>query len=163
VPLPSPPSAFPDLKVPEAPKDADRKQREELFIKTCPRMFGRTAITIDPTDDTLRKLLKSRLHFGVGEITQMWERVNVGTWTPDLLDQTIDCLNDMRAVVIELWGGQSKELVPWLEEMVVMTKHFERLIRIRVEVGSDHRVKYNPVIRLRLATEAALWKAKKAG
>lgn len=159
--MPSIASAFPDLKVPEAPENAGWKQREELFNKACPRMLGKTAITIEATDDPLRKLLKARLHAGVRYNCRLWERVRIGNYTTDEFGLWIECLNDMRAIAIELWDGQPKELIPWLEEMVMTAKEFERFIKIRVDVGSDAPQRYDGVIRHRLAAEAALWKAKK--
>jgi hypothetical protein len=160
-PIRSFPSAFPDLKVPEPPKNADGKQREELFAKTCPRMGLKIAITIEATDDPLQKLLKARLQAGVHEMYRYREMIRIGAWIDVYHGRVIECLADMQVVVLELWRGQPKELIPWLEELVVTAKEFERFVRIRVELGTTGPQNLDAAIRLRLAAEAALWKAKR--
>jgi hypothetical protein len=72
-----------------------------------------------------------------------------------------DCLADMETTVLELWGTQTKELIPWLEELVVVTKEFERFTYIRFLNGSDPPQRLNAASRQRLRVEATLWKAKR--
>ncbi len=160
----APPSAFPDLQLPELdPKDPKpREKYEEDFAKLCPRLTGKTDVTIEPTDDTLRKLLKARLHQGVQEVRQFREIIRIGSWSGQQYSQLTECLTDMQAAATELWGNRPKELVPWLEELVMVAKEQERFHYLRVINGSDPPQVLNAARRHRLRVEAELWKAKKA-
>ncbi len=70
------------------------------------------------------------------------------------------CLEDMRAVTLELWANEPKELVPRLEELVILAKDWERVTELRVRVGTDPPHQMAAVCRHRLAAEAALFKAR---
>ncbi|MCI0701796.1 MAG: sigma-70 family RNA polymerase sigma factor [Planctomycetia bacterium] len=157
-----PPSAFPDLAIPEPdPKDPERAEKyQAAFAKLCPRLHGTLAIKIEPTDDALRKLLKARLHQGVLQMIRIREIIRIGNWDARGWSEMIECLNDMQAVAVELWGNQPKELIPWLEELVVMAKEIERFTLIRIRLGSDPPQRLNAATRHRLAVETALLKAK---
>jgi hypothetical protein len=161
------PSAFPELALP-APDPtgvesmADfRKRYDEAFAKFCPHIAGKAQVTVEPTDDALRKVIKAQLHQGILQMRRYRERIRVGSWSSDEKAALAECLVDMQAVVFELWGAQPKELVPWLEELVVAAKHFERFIRLRVESGSEPPQAGHAATRLRLRMEAALLKAKR--
>ncbi len=75
-------------------------------------------------------------------------------------------LSDTTACPICKWQQQNygqkepKELVPWLEELLVLTKKLERSTHLRVEAGAIRPMILNHAIRHRLALEAALWKVK---
>jgi hypothetical protein len=159
----SPPSAFPELGVKVDPNDKDAAQKaQEQFAKITRRLRGDIEIAIAPADDALRKLIKARLYRGVLELNRYLEMHKTGKWNQAYLSRLIDCLTDMRAAATELWGGQPKELVPWLEEFVIMAKYVERFTTVRVEIGTAPPQDLDAAIRHRLAAEAALWKAKKA-
>jgi hypothetical protein len=89
------------------------------------------------------------------------EIIRIGSWTSQIFLDTYECLADIEAVCLELWGGQPKELIPWLEELVVVTKEMERFTFIRVLNGTDPPQRLDAARRFRLRAEAALWKAKK--
>ena len=162
-------TAFPDLVRPQLdlvdPEKVDPKQKEEmrkaLFAKACPRMVGTIKITIEPTDDTLRKLLKARLYQGVLEIQRLRGLISKGEWHPEYRLDLYECLTDIQAMVTELWDTQPKELIPWLEELVVAAKDMESFHKLRVEIGADSPFVLEAARRHRLAVETALWKAKK--
>jgi RNA polymerase sigma factor (sigma-70 family) len=157
------PTAFPELAITEpALNDPERtEKREAQFAKLCPRLTGKTEIVIDPTDDTLRKLLKAKLHQGVMEVRCIREVIRIGSWSPQFQVGLIECLTDMQTTVMELWGGQPKELIPWLEELVVVAKEIERFHWIRAMNGNDPPQRFNAVKRHRFGVEIALLKAKK--
>ncbi|MDY3562889.1 sigma-70 family RNA polymerase sigma factor [Gemmata sp. JC673] len=160
----APPSAFPDLVVPERPLDDPNfhEKYNAAFEKRCPRLTGRIVVKAEATDGTLQKLLKARLHQGVREY-QLWQDA-VRQGGPNPSDTTRDCelLVDIHAVVMELWAGQPKEFVPWLEELLIASKDFERNARLRVEAGALRPRELTMVLRYRLRLEAELWKAKNA-
>jgi len=81
-------------------------------------------------------------------------------WDVAFLEVVHACLADMQVTVVELWADQPKELIPWLEEFVVMAKDYERFFRIRVEAGAEPPQRLNAASRRRLAVEAVLAKAK---
>ncbi len=156
----APPSAFPELVLPEPePDDKDGKKRLEQFEKVCPRLTGKTALVIEPADDTLRKVLKARLHQGTLEFQLILERSRIARAELCQLT-TCELLSDIRDTATELWGGRPKELLPWLEELVVVTKEIERVSRVRVLNGTAPPHDLNAATRHRLAMEAALLKAK---
>jgi hypothetical protein len=66
----------------------------------------------------------------------------------------------MQSAATELWAGQPKELGPWLEELLIVSKDLERSARMRVFSGSIGPDEYYAARRLRLKLEAELWKAK---
>jgi RNA polymerase sigma factor (sigma-70 family) len=153
------PSAFPELDVPEwDPNDKEGKRRQEQLAKLCPRLTGTITVTIAPTDDVLRKVLKARLHQGTLELQEIMalERRTgpVGSAV------VYELLSDIQATVTELWRNQPKELVSWLEELVVMTKEIERFQRIRVVNQTIPSWTIYTAARYRLAVEAELIKAK---
>jgi RNA polymerase sigma factor (sigma-70 family) len=157
------PTAFPELALLEPDqKDLEyHEKREAHYAKLCPRLAGKTEIVIEPTDDTLRKLLKAKLHQGVSEIRRLREVVRIGAWPPQLRNELIECLTDMQVTALELWGGQPKELIPWLEELVVMAKEMERMFWLRVVNGNDPPQTLNAVRRFRFGFEITLLKAKR--
>src|SRR5687767_8526314 len=73
--------------------------------------------------------------------------------------QARDYLADVLDAATELWAGQPKELVPWLEEFVIASKHLEWSTRVRVEHLSAPLGQLHVATRLRLKMEAELWKA----
>ncbi len=161
-PLLQGPTAFPELVPPiRGVGDPKGEKLEAEFEKLCPRMAGKTELVIDPTDDTLRKILKARLHLGVIEMLRFRDRIRTGAYTPDSFSLIIECLTDMQAVAMELWGGQPKELIPWLEELVIVAKQMERFVRLRVEIGADPPQILDAVRRHRFRAETALLKAKR--
>src|SRR5262249_4077452 len=119
-------TAFPDLKPPEFKRDPNTKKivdKDDVFgdfqreyAKLCPRIFGGIPITVDPTDDTYRRLLKARLESGRLETLMVREVIMVGRWAPQDFPILIQCQDDMRAAATELWANDAKNLVPWLEE-----------------------------------------------
>ena len=155
------PTAYTELRLPDRdPKDHDGKIRRAQFTTICPRLWGKIKLTIDPKDDSLRKLLKAQLHQGTHEFQRLTEIQYSGNWKPDLRPQYSSLLADMQVAITELWANEPKELIPWLEELVVVTKEFERFVLIRVEAGTDPPHAVHTTVRHRLALEVALWKAK---
>lgn len=155
------PTAFPELTVLPDPDPNDPKGREnraEQLAALWPRLSGKVALKIEPTDDTLRKLLKAQLHQGAQE----FYRRQVAAQVIGGLDlkELSDCLLDMQAAATELWSGQPKELVPWLEELLRAAKEAERYAGIRVLNGTVPPQHLNLATRQRLKLETALWKAK---
>jgi hypothetical protein len=153
-----PPSAFPDLGIP-IEDWGDRDKRDATFKKLCPRLFGATVLTIEATDDTLRKLLKARLHQGTLAF-QDWHKPRLIAGQGPSFFEARNCLAEVLDTATELWAGQPKELVPWLEEFVIASKHLERYTRVRVETGTYPLSDLHAASRLRLKMEAELWKAK---
>src|SRR5207245_629250 len=92
------------------------------LVKGCPKLFGKDAIAIEATDDTYRRLLKARLHQGA----QFVWKLNVTLQTqPDwviMFPLYIGGQDDMRAVIVELWANDPKNLIPRLEELVIVAK-----------------------------------------
>jgi hypothetical protein len=129
----------------------------------CPRIFGDDPPSVVPADDTYRRLLKARLHQGRLEMQRKWEIVGIANWRPEFFSEPFRCLNDMRAVAMELWGNDPKVLIPWLEEFVILSKAHEQLFEIRVDTGADLPQSLNVARRHRLEAEAVLWKARKRG
>jgi hypothetical protein len=157
----SPPSAFPDLKLPEQPADDPfGKKYEAAFAKLCPRMMGKTALVIEPADGTLEKLLKARLHRGVMQWIRHREVLRCELWNQGYAPEIVEGLTDMEAVCLELWSAHPKELLPWLEELVIVAKEFEQFQTTRAlrENRPPHRV--DLAVRHRLRAEATLWKVK---
>jgi RNA polymerase sigma factor (sigma-70 family) len=152
------PTAFPELKI---PGQMSVKFEEEL-ASLCPLLLGDKPPMVLPTDDTYRRLLKARLHQGRMELQRIREIIAVGSYTSTFFASQLSCLNDMRAVAIELWSSDPKLLMPWLEEFVIMGKVFEQFFIVRVMAGNDPPLSLNGACRHRLEAEAALWKAKNA-
>ncbi|QJW96734.1 RNA polymerase sigma factor [Frigoriglobus tundricola] len=146
------PTAFPELTIPK---------NEAEFEKLCPRLTGKVELAIEPTDDTLRKLLKARLAEGVLQILRYRGRLNIGAWFPGDRAEMYECLADIQATATELWGGQPKELIPWLEELVVAFKEGEKFHWLRVAIGTDPPQALDIARQHRFQAEIALWKAKK--
>ncbi|MDB5306713.1 MAG: sigE 11 [Gemmataceae bacterium] len=69
-------------------------------------------------------------------------------------------MDDMQATVIELWANDPKNLIPRLEELVILAKEWERFTDARTVAGTDPPQQLHSAHRYRLATEATLWKAK---
>ena len=63
---------------------------------------------------------------------------------------------------MEARGNEPKELIPWLEEFVIMGKWAEDNFFIRADAGNEPQQHQNAAQRHRLEAEAALWKAKNA-
>jgi hypothetical protein len=72
----------------------------------------------------------------------------------------IQCHEDMRAAATELWANDPKNLVPWLEEFVILARESEQFTQARVNAGTDPPQMLHTARRHRLKVEAALWKAK---
>jgi predicted DNA-binding protein (UPF0251 family) len=167
-PIPKVPSAFPEIAIPDDPTPNDpngREKREEQFKILCPRLHGEVALKIEPNDDTLRKLLKARLHQGTLEFQRyrmLFMILGLGQENKGQVDvkEFIECLFDMHATVTELWSGQPRQLVPWLEELLIAAKDFERFVLTRVKIGQVAPQSLHTATRYRLKIEASLWKAK---
>jgi hypothetical protein len=158
-----PATAFPELVVKD-PQPVDPtfpKKRDEAFAKLCPRFVGKVPIKIEETDDTYRKLLKARLHQGLVEMIRTIDVIHHGSWNDVFFSATIECLVDMEKTCLELWSGQPKELIPWLEELVVVAKEIERMYSFRITSGTPP-ARLAAASRHRLRAEATLWKAKNA-
>ena len=115
---------------------------------------------IEETDSTIQKLLKHRLDYGVKQLVRHREVIRKGSWNSISYAEFFECLTDMQAAASELWGGQPKELIPWLEELVVVAKEMERFTFIRVLTGTEPPQRLDGTIRHRLRAETALLKAK---
>jgi hypothetical protein len=76
--------------------------------------------------------------------------------------ERFECLTDVRTTATALWGDQPKELVLWLEEVVLATKEMEQYVLLRVVNGTDPPQALNYARRHRLKAEAELWKVKNA-
>jgi RNA polymerase sigma factor (sigma-70 family) len=152
------PTAFPDLKLPE--------RRGPDFLKKIAAMYplilGDKPPTVLAADDPLRRLLKARLHQGRMYLKKVQEVIEIGNWNPAYFSELMLCLNDMRAVAIELWGNDPKVLIPWLEEFVIMGKYVDDFIFIRSDAGNEPPQNIHAAQRHRLEAEAALWKARNA-
>jgi hypothetical protein len=84
----------------------------------------------------------------------------IGRWFPQDLPAMLRTLGDAETTCLELWGGQPKELIPWLEELVVLAKELERFYRLRVVRGTIRPPSFASIAFHRLRIEATLWKAK---
>lgn len=151
------PTAFPDLKLPDRTKIRPGDYDEEL-AKLCPRFFGKEPITIDPTDDTYRRLLKAQLHQAALGVRALRQQLEVGAWTPERWARLFRCCEDMRATATELWANDPKKLRPWLEEFVILAKEWERVARLRLNTGVEEPSVLSEAQHRRLDAEAALWK-----
>ena len=152
-----PPSAFPDLKLPD---QLLGKQPERDFAKQFPHLYGENAVTIEPTDDTYRRLLKARFYQAGLYVWRFHERIAIGAFQQNEYFNYLQIQNDLRAVAIELWAAEPKTLIPRLEELVLLAKEMERYTKARVAVGNDPAYALNQSTAHRLDAEAALWKAK---
>jgi len=153
------PSAFPDLELVD-PKNPKRLETN------CPRLFGEETLKIEATDDTYRRLQKARLYQGAQFIVKFMGRVEVGGFMPHELPALISTFDDIRAVTIDLWETDQKELIPRLKELVVLAKFVARFTKNRVEAGTDPPQNLHMAQRHRLEVEGVLWKvlhAKSAG
>lgn len=164
------PSLFPDL-VPPALEESDFDRhwwalvvarRVLQYAALCPRLFGTSALKIESTDDTARKLLKARLHQGTLQFRLTQQRpIGIPSNPSDfILDAS--CLLDMQAAVAGLWLGQPKELVSWLEELLIAAKDQERYTQRQIEARVVRQPQLNHATQVRLKIEAELWKAKNA-
>jgi hypothetical protein len=156
------PTAFPELAVvgPDPTDPKFEEKREEQFAKLCPRFAGKVLITIEPTDGTYQKLHKARLYYGLVYIATTRKVIRIGKWAPQDFVATLVALANMEAACQDLWGGQPKALVPWLEELVVVAKEVEQFTSRRVTEGIDPPQNLSQATAHRLRAEAALWKAK---
>jgi RNA polymerase sigma factor (sigma-70 family) len=160
-------TAFPDLKkLPEWTRDKngepDVAAYDRRMAELCPRLLGGTPVTFDPTDDTYRKLLKARIEQGRQEVLQIRQQIRVGRWTSGDFAGQFQGQDDMRAAVTELYANDPKNLIPWLEEFIILAREWERFSESRVGAGTDPPWTVNVTRRHRLKVEAALWKAKNA-
>ena len=162
------PTAFPEVNLP--PPDAKDPEGVDEYVaafnKRCPRLTGATVLKIEATDTTFQKVLKARLHRGVIE-QQQNRQPRVLQCFQDFeeeLNCSLQCLADMQAAAAELWAEQPKELVLWLEELLLLSKELERGTQRHIELGGSKRgIKpglLDTVARHRLKVEADLWKAK---
>lgn len=159
-----PPTAFPDLNVPEAQRLDEKSlaERIEAIEKRRPRLNGKAPLKIEPADDTLRKLLKARLHQAVLEYRENQKIHEIGGPDPSRLALEVLWLNDLTTTVSELHSGQPRELVAWLEEILLVAKEKELYADLRVAAGAIRLIDLYSVSRARLKIEAELLKAKNA-
>lgn len=153
-----PPTMFPDIGIPKAEAWSQEKY-EAAFEQLCPRLRGKIVLTIEANDDPYRKLLKARLHQAVFEFQQRRYYGPIAG-APQDYKATRECLLDMQSAVTELWAGQPKELIPWLEELLVASKEDESFTRVRAFTGTIPPPDLYAARRLRLKMEAELRKAK---
>jgi hypothetical protein len=152
-PLAPIPTAFPNIKVP-VPLGMD-------LAKLCPHLHGEGVLSIEPTDDTYRRLLKARLHQSVLFVWRFRSRmlqIGHGYQSTDFLNY-IRVQNDIRALALELWAADRKNLIPRLEELLLLAKEAERFTDARVAGGNDPPQQLNQAVAYRLEVEAVLWKA----
>jgi hypothetical protein len=154
--VPSPPSAFPELKLP----DPAVERYETAMSRVCARVLGKTPLVIAPGDGTAEKLLKARLQRGIFQWVRHRELLRCGALNTGYAAEIVEGLTDMAAVCQELWGGQPKELLPWLEELVIAAKEFELFQTARALRENSPPVRVDLAVRHRLAAELTLWKAK---
>lgn len=157
------PTAFPDLRPPLPVVDGkqfDEADYERRRRAAFPLLLGKAPVVDEPADATYRRLLKARLQQGRLVIQQYEERIRVGSFQPSEMGVLALCRADMRQVVTELYAGDPKTLIPWLEELLRLDKESERITRVRVDAGTDYPQNMNTARRQRLAAEAALWKAE---
>jgi RNA polymerase sigma factor (sigma-70 family) len=158
-------TAFPELKPIDPPKERNYvtdKDYAEKQKQLYPRLLGVDPPPAEPGDDTYRKLLKARLNEGRLEHQKNMEMIGSGQFHGVPLSMPFDCLEDMRNVVLELWDRDPKILIPWLEELVIAEKEYERFVSSVVAGGQLGPQKLNAARRHRLEAEAALWKARNA-
>ncbi|AWM40544.1 hypothetical protein GobsT_09410 [Gemmata obscuriglobus] len=159
-----PPSMFPDLVFTPAEWDGKEdvevfwKRRAAAFNELCPRLLGKAVLKIEPTDDALRKLLKAHTHQLILEYQEHLKPIE-GRPLSDAGRPGVNLL-EIQSTLAELLREQPKELVPWLEELIVAAKQFERFTRLRVEVGSLRPPEVMSMTRVRLQLELVLWRAK---
>jgi hypothetical protein len=142
--------AFPEIK-PSGPGEG---------IKACPRLFGRQRIPAAPTDDTYRRLLKASLSESSLFLVNVQARKEAGRFELSELPSVVQCLEEIRRLVTELWANEPKTLIPWLEELLIMAKDLELSTQARIAAGRDSQTSLNLATAYRLRVEAALWKAK---
>lgn len=159
-----PVSAFPDVALPkwDPTKDVTRMKGLAAYERMRPRLVGKIALRIEATDDTLRKLLKARLHQGVLAHQQRLRQIDLGGPDPFTVDRVTTNLLGMQSVVSELFAAQPKELTPWLEELLIEAKELEWITRLRAEAGALGPWDLTVATGCRLQIETALWKAKNA-
>jgi hypothetical protein len=146
-----PTGAFPEL-VARAP-GAD-------LAKLCQKTFGITEIAPGPAEDTSRRLLTTSLSQFVRYIQLVSPGFRNGTLGSDHFLNYLHVLEEIRGLVAELWPNEPKTIIAWLEEVVILHKDAEQLIRIKIEAGEESQVNLSIAIAHRLRAEDALWKAK---
>ena len=142
------PSAFPDLTPPKDPEAA------------FPLMRGKKPLIVTPTDDTLRRLLKARIHQCCLEAAGWFD--NELMRDDAAVSARLRCFTDLRAAIVELWADEPANLIPWLEELVLVAKYFEARVRAITSGATPGGITSKglaTVQRHRLEAEAALWKA----
>jgi hypothetical protein len=107
-----PPSAFPELALPPFPKtrkdwenwtEKTREAYSEALNKLRPRFNKQAGLKIEPTDDTLRKLLKARLNKELSELYWHEPGLHVAVQGPGPDDNRHRaCLLDVLSTVTEL-------------------------------------------------------------
>lgn len=168
---PRPPSLFTDLVPPATDRPGGWGFLADVrvwcrLVAACPRLSGSPGLTIEADDGTLRRLLKARLHQGALELA--WHRAGeAGAYMrvgPRRGEPSIrhDCTADILATAVELFGRESKELTPWLEELLIDAKGFEQYTARRVEAGACAPSDLTAATRSRLKVEAELWKVRNA-
>jgi hypothetical protein len=144
-------TAFPELKSPE-------KLEDRALPKMCPLLFGVNAIPIEPMDDTYRRLRKEQLQAGARFIYKFRIRMEIGSYQSSEFLNFLSGLDDMRAVTLDLWATDPRNLTPRLEELVIVAKDAELFTNTRVITGTDPPQQLDQAMRHRLEVEAALWK-----
>jgi hypothetical protein len=142
--------AFPEIKF----------SGSEGFTKACPHLFAPERIPADPTDDTYRRLLKASLSESSQFLVNVQSRKEAGRFQLSDLPPVVQCLEEIRRLVTELWANEPKTLIPWLEELLMMAKYYEQSTQAGVEAARESRTSLNLATAYRLRVEAALWKAK---
>ncbi len=148
------PSAFPEIKAPDP-------QKSNALPTLCPHLFkDPNPAPVEAADDTYRRLLKARLHQAVRSNYLFHARIGIGQFSEAEYYNAFVCLDEMRSVATELWAGDAKTLIPWLEEFVLMGKEWERFAETRYRSGAGTPQELSTARRCRLRAEESLWKAK---
>jgi len=143
--------AFPEIEAPDA---------QEGPAKKCPRIFGQGSVPASPSDDTYRQLLKTSLSHSTRYLSLCCPALKRGVLGSADFANYLQCLEETRGIVTELWADDRKTQISWLEEVLIMNKDAERFIQVRIKAGEATSVDLNLAIAHRFRTEAALWKAK---
>jgi hypothetical protein len=109
-------------------------------------------------DDTYRRLRKEQLQAGARFIYKFRIRMEIGSYQSSEFLNFLSGLDDMRAVTLDLWATDPRNLTPRLEELVIVAKDAELFTNTRVITGTDPPQQLDQAMRHRLEVEAALWK-----
>jgi len=143
--------AFPEIVAPDVQEGPAQK---------CPRIFGQDGVPASPSDDPYRQLLKTSLSHSTRYLSLCCPAFRRGVLGGADFANYLQCLEETRGIVTELWADDRKTQISWLEEVLIMNKDAERFIQVRIKAGEATSVDLNLAIAHRFRTEAALWKAK---